>query len=142
LRAADDKERMGHQAQTQKLRTKRPDGRAIAAKSRKAMEAKLAGHQKIQDLRVTTKQKGERLQRETSPAVNGEFASAKARKTPGEKLIHALRKKLKQIEELLKKQEAGQQLDDAQLDKIASVEDVIAQLEEASSAEAKEKGAR
>jgi len=120
---------MGHQAQTQKLRSKRPDGRPMAAKSRKKMEAKKASVQTVQEIKVTSTQKGERKVRETSAITTGELRRDRL-KSSDEKLLHALRKKLRQIEELIKKQDAGVELDDAQIDKVAGLEDVIAEMQE------------
>ena len=125
---------MGHQAQSQKLRSKRPDGRPVAAKTRAKIEAKSASKATIQELRVTSKQKEERKVRETAAAVNGDFA--KKSKSSDEKLMHALRKKLRQVEDLIKKQNAGATLDEAQLEKVASLEELIAQLEETATRQA------
>jgi uncharacterized protein with WD repeat len=122
---------MGHQAQSQKQRTKRPDGRPVAAKTRQKIEAKLASKLTIQDLRVTSKQKGERKERDVGPRTTGDIKQSPT-KSSEEKHIHALRKKLRQIEELIKHQDAGEDLDEAQLEKIARMEEIITEMETAS----------
>ena len=116
---------MGHQAQSQKQRTKRPDGRPVAAKTRQKIEAKLASKLTIQDLRVTSKLKGDRKEREIGPSDMKQIPT----KSSEEKHIHALRKKLRHIEELIKRQDAGENLNEAQLDKISRMEDLIAEME-------------
>jgi len=119
---------MGHQAQSQKQRTKRPDGRPVAAKTRQKIEAKLASKLTIQDLRVTSKLKGDRKEREVGPRTTGDMKQIPT-KSSEEKHIHALRKKLRHIEELIKRQDAGENLNEAQLDKISRMEDLIAEME-------------
>ncbi len=47
-----------------------------------------------------------------------------------EAYIRSLRKKLKAIEELMKKQEEGVELNESQLEKVAKLDDVIAKLQE------------
>lgn len=93
------------------------------------MEAKKASAQTVQEIKVTSTQKGERKVRETSAITTGELRRDRL-KSSDEKLLHALRKKLRQIEELIKKQDSGVELDDAQLDKVSGLEDVIAEMQE------------
>jgi len=120
---------MGPTSMSQKRRSKRPDGRPVHHKTRAKIGAKEAGAAVIADLRVTRKQKTDRNDRETSRTVNGDF---KKDVSSSDKLLRSLRKKLKQIEELLHKQTQGVELDEAQLEKIDSMEDVVAELEEVS----------
>lgn len=122
---------MGHTYQSQKPRSKRPDGRPVSAKARMKIYAKQASQATIQDLRVTSKQKHERKERETSPRTNGEMRKSAAISSD-EKILRALRKKLTQIEGLLKKQSEGIELDDAQVMKVETMESVIEEMEEVS----------
>ena len=119
---------MGHTALSQKLRTKRPDGRPIAVKKRMALYKKTAEKQTIAELRVTSKQPGEKKGREVTKQ-NGELKTSAKGMTSEEKLLRALRKKLRDIEQLLLKQQAGHELDVQQAEKLDSMATVIEEME-------------
>lgn len=121
---------MGHTYVSQKLRTKRPDGRPVAVKKRAAMYKKTADKQTIQDLRVTSKQPHEKKEREITQS-NGELKAVKS-KTSEEKLLRALRKKLREIEQLMLKQKEGLELDAQQTEKVDSLGDLIVEMENVS----------
>lgn len=128
---------MGHTALSQKLRTKRPDGRPIAVKKRAAVYKATADKQTIQDLRVTSKQPHERREREVTKS-NGELKAVKS-KTSEEKLLRALRKKLREIEQLMLKQKGGVELDAQQMEKVDSLGDLIDEMENVSASLAAKK---
>lgn len=128
---------MGHTALSQKLRTKRPDGRPIAVKKRAAVYKATADKQTIQDLRVTSKQPHERKEREVTK-TNGELKAVKS-KTSEEKLLRALRKKLREIEQLMHKQKGGVELDAQQIEKVDSLGDLIVEMENVSASLAAKK---
>jgi len=82
----------------------------------------------IQDLRVTRVQPGEKKEREV---VRENVPLRKVDTLASEeKLAKALRKKLRAIEQLMEKQKAGEKLDDKQLAKIESVNQVIEEMED------------
>ena len=107
---------------THKGRTKRPDFRAHHVKRSREQKQRNAT-ETIQDLRVTRKRKGERKER----VVQGDQWHAKSKK---EKLVRALNKKVASIEALHAKLEAGEDLNDEQMEKIRTLPDVLDKLEE------------
>lgn len=107
---------------THKGRTKRPDFRAHHVKRSREQKQRNAT-ETIQDLRVTRKRKGERKER----VVQGDQWHAKSKK---EKLVRALNKKVASIEALHAKLEAGEDLNDEQMEKIRTLPDILDKLEE------------
>ena len=108
---------------TLNARTKRPDTRPNEKRRRKK-NSKIEDGKTIQDLRVTRKQKGERKEREVGITVLRETAQLRT-----DKYVRALRKKLQQIDGLITKQKAGQEIDPQQLAKIDTLDAVMAEME-------------
>lgn len=109
---------------TKNARTKRTDTRPNAKRRKKLQQA--ADKEKlIQELRVTSKQKGERAEREV---VVDAMPLRSTSLDSTEKVLRALRKKLKAIEELMKRQARGDVLDDAQIAKIDAMESIIEEI--------------
>ena len=111
---------------TKTMRSKRPDTRPNGAQRRK-IQKKLEAAKDIQDLRVTRKRKGETLERVA------QILPLKKENSLGKefKLIRALKKKLKSIDELIQMQKQGVQLDNQQLEKIEKLGEVMEELENA-----------
>lgn len=107
---------------TKVQRLKRPDYRPNE-KMRRKLQKEVEDAKTIQDLRITSVQKGAKKQR---------VAQVTPLRTIGknEKVLRALRKKLNSINELMEKEKSGVELDEQQLQKVASLEDVMAQLSE------------
>lgn len=113
---------------TTNLRTKRIDTRPNG-KERKKLQAKEYNAAAIQDLRVTKKRKGEKLEREL-PKEDAAFMK-KSRTTPlteDEKYLRSLKKKAQSIDKLLQMQKDGKTLDDQQLHKISQLDTVMEQI--------------
>ena len=107
---------------TKVQRIKRTDTRPNE-KMRRKMQKQIEDAKSIQDLRITSVQKGAKKQR---------VAQITPLKTlnKNEKVLRALRKKLNSINELMEQETNGAVLDAQQLEKVASLEDVMAQLSE------------
>lgn len=107
---------------TKVQRLKRPDYRPNE-KMRRKMQKEVEDAKTIQDLRITSVQKGAKKQR---------VAQVTPLRTIGknEKVLRALRKKLNSINDLMEKEKNGVELDEQQLQKVASLEEVMAQLSE------------
>jgi uncharacterized protein with WD repeat len=114
---------------TQKIRTNRPDGRAISAQRRRSADQSVCKKEIIQDIRVTTQIGKKTKTREVNATAMPLRQSSKEKKAETlHKQIRNVRKKLKSIEDLLKKQTEGVELNELQNDKIDSMEDVINEL--------------
>lgn len=110
---------------TKNPRLKRVDTRPNE-KRRREKNAKAAEAESIQDLRVTKKQKGEKVEREVTVAP--------MRDTPQiseDKYIRELRRKLRGIDALLVKQKNGDDLDAQQLLKIETLDSIMEKIENA-----------
>ena len=108
-------------------RNKRPDTRPNA-KQRHKMGIKLEQKKAIQDLRVTKKQ-GKKRERDVDTTVP--LKSKTQKKSADEKHIRALKKKLKAVDELIQRQNDGEELDPQQLEKIARLDELMQDMEEA-----------
>jgi hypothetical protein len=114
---------------TKVARLKRVDVRPNA-KQRKAMFQVKEKSMKIQDLRVVRKSTSQKIPREVGGELLLETSRMKRRlNDDSSKLVKALRKKLKSIEDLILQQKAGAILDDQQLKKIASLDTVLTEME-------------
>ena len=107
---------------TKVQRLKRPDFRPNE-KVRRKMQKQIEDAKTIQDLRITSVQKGAKKQRvaQVTPLQT---------LNKNEKVMRALRKKLNSINELMEKEKSGVELDEQQLLKVASLEEVMTQLSE------------
>jgi uncharacterized protein with WD repeat len=93
-------------------------------KRRREKNAKAAEAESIQDIRVTKKQKGEKVEREVTVAP--------MRDTPQiseDKYIRELRRKLRGIDALLVKQKNGDDLDAQQLLKIETLDSIMEKID-------------
>ena len=86
------------------------------------ISAKYALEQSIQDIRVTKKRKFEVKERVVIPLEK------KNTLTSDEKHVKMLRKKLKSIESLLKKEKNGDILDEQQLQKVGRLESLMIEM--------------
>ena len=110
------------------MRAKRPDTRPNE-KQRRKISAKAESEKTIQDLRVTRKRKSEHLERivdRNQPLV---IRTKKTDET--DKIIKALKKKLKAIDELISKEKRGEVLDEQQRAKIGRLDEVMSEMSEA-----------
>ena len=108
---------------TKNPRTKRVDTRPNEKRRRQKNNAEDEA-KSIQDIRVTKKQKGEKVEREVPVQP--------LRDTPEiseEKYIRALRKKLRDIDALIIKQNGGGILDEQQLLKIETIDSVMEKID-------------
>lgn len=108
---------------TKNPRLKRVDTRPNE-KRRREKNAKAAEAESIQDIRVTKKQKGEKVEREVTVAP--------MRDTPQiseDKYIRELRRKLRGIDALLVKQKNGDDLDAQQLLKIETLDSIMEKID-------------
>mmetsp|Transcript_2076 Transcript_2076/g.4423 ORF Transcript_2076/g.4423 Transcript_2076/m.4423 type:complete len:123 (+) Transcript_2076:149-517(+) len=110
---------------TKKHRPKRPDARPNPIK-RRAERKKANAAKTAEDLRVVRKKKSEHADREidTSEPLRAVGEAAISKK------VRALNKKLTQIEELKKRQKNGEELDEAQLQKVDSLGETLELLDE------------
>ena len=91
---------------------------------RKNFAALKAKKESIQDIRVTRKQKAQKIERDVpNQKLNVSTKSSE------EKVVRSLRKKLAAIEELVLKQNNGEDLDLQQLAKIDTLDSVMAEIE-------------
>ncbi len=112
---------------TKKARTKRVDVRADYRKRTKA--TRLAqGKATIQDMRVTKVQKGERKEREVTN--HSKMRSHDALSSADASYVRSLRKKLREIEVLMEKQAAGEDLNESQLMKVEKLNETIEKLQQ------------
>ena len=110
---------------TKNARTKRPDTRPNAirrAKKNRDIEDKKT----IQDIRVTKKLKKDRVEREAVISTLRDDPQVSE-----EKYLRALRKKLRDVDILIKRQENGEDLDEQQIIKIGTLDEVMAKMESA-----------
>ena len=108
---------------TKNPRTKRVDTRPNEKRRRQKNNAEDEA-KSIQDIRVTKKQKGEKVEREVPVQP--------LRDTPEiseEKYIRALRKKLRDIDALIIKQNDGGVLDEQQLLKIETIDSIMEKID-------------
>lgn len=106
---------------TKTLRTKRVDTRPNG-KERKKLNQKVEESKTIQDIRVTKVQRNEKKERLAQPS---ELITL----SKNEKILRALKKKLRSIDDLLEKQKNGVELDEQQLAKIETLDSVMEQME-------------
>ena len=99
----------------------RPNEKRRRQKNADAEEAK-----SIQDMRVTKKQKGEKVEREVSVQPMKDTVEISE-----DKYIRALRKKLRDIDLLLEKQKNGDTLDAQQLLKLETLDSVLEKMDAA-----------
>mmetsp|Transcript_24779 Transcript_24779/g.41922 ORF Transcript_24779/g.41922 Transcript_24779/m.41922 type:complete len:131 (+) Transcript_24779:75-467(+) len=118
---------------TKKMRTKRPDTRPNANERRK-IGKKMEAQKAIQDLRVTRKRKSEHVERvvERAPEVKQSLPE-------NEKILRALRKKMRKINNLIEIQNAGTELDDQQLALVGSLDEIVEKMEDFMNAELEDK---
>ena len=118
---------MTHCHNTKKARSKRVD---VRSDYRKRTQQRRLEQDKavVKDFRVTKLQKGEKKEREVTHDMK--MKKSDGLSTKDEAFVRSLRKKLRDIEELMKKQGEGVDLNDAQLEKISKLDDVIAKLQE------------
>ena len=108
---------------TKNPRTKRVDTRPNEKRRRQKNNAEDEA-KSIQNIRVTKKQKGEKVEREVPVQP--------LRDTPEiseEKYIRALRKKLRDIDALIIKQNGGGVLDEQQLLKIETIDSIMEKID-------------
>ena len=103
---------------TKNRRSKRPDSRPNA-KVRKVASKKHNDSLKIQDIRVTRKLQGEKKERSFKEG------NAFAKLSKEEKLLRALKKKLRGINELIEKKQRGEALDPQQREKVRQLDSVL-----------------
>eukprot|EP01039_Chlorochromonas_danica_P011337 gene11337-12653_t len=106
---------------TKKFRPSRPDTRPSAKHRTKVVRA-AQDKVKIQDMRVTRIASSEKKEREPQPTAMSNLSK-------DEKRLRGLKKKLKDINELIEKQSAGQELDKQQLVKIKQLDEVLEAIE-------------
>ena len=109
--------------QTNKPRVKRPDGRILSMKRQRIVNKEQIAAITAQDLKITKKNSKERKQ------GGREVTYDTPEKRMNEKLLRALRKKMRAIEALHEKQESGEKLDDAQLEKLELYDETKENLE-------------
>jgi hypothetical protein len=112
---------------THKVRINRPDGRGQSAARKAAVGRRVAAKQDISDLRTTRVQAKDRKVR-TIDIDAMPLRKERIAKTEDDKLLRALRKKLRSMEPLIVKQKAGGLLDEAQLAKLEGLDEIIADL--------------
>jgi uncharacterized protein with WD repeat len=110
---------------TKIMRSKRPDTRPNG-EMRKRIAKRIEEGKTIQDIRVTRKRKGEIKEREVQMLPLKKLDT----KSENEKVLRALKKKLRSIDSLIKLQEAGVQLDEQQLLKVDSLDQVMKEMQE------------
>jgi paraquat-inducible protein B len=109
---------------TKNHRVKRPDTRPNA-KTRAKEQRKVADQLKIQDIRITRKLKGEKKERNLTSND-----APLNRLSKSEKLLRALKKKLKSINELMEKKNNGVELNKEQAAKIQQLDQVLEDMEQ------------
>jgi hypothetical protein len=118
---------MGRSTLTHKTRTKRPDGRELSSKRKSASQRRLAAKESVSDIRITRVQASERKVRSMDIQAMP-LRSERVALSDNDKLLRSLRKKLRSMEPLIKKQRAGEQLDDSQLAKLEGLDGIVADL--------------
>mmetsp|Transcript_6483 Transcript_6483/g.8785 ORF Transcript_6483/g.8785 Transcript_6483/m.8785 type:complete len:184 (+) Transcript_6483:45-596(+) len=119
---------MGENSTTGKFRAKRPDFRASAKKRKQEKQkeqAKKEGitYQKVKEEKIRRKENGEDSERK--------FQKQERNLSEDQKLMRALVKLLRQIDDLIEKQQSGVVLDKQQLEKVARKDEVLGKMEEA-----------
>ena len=110
---------------TKNPRLKRVDTRPNE-KRRRAKNAGEEEEKSIQDIRVTKKQKGEKVEREVPVQPMRDTIEISE-----DKYIRALRKKLRDIDLLLEKQKGGAVLDAQQLQKLETLDGIMEKMDAA-----------
>lgn len=110
---------------TKSYRPKRADTRPNG-KLRRKLGQQSAHKDTIQDLRVTRTLKHERKEREVTSVNNTPLKTL----SKDEKLIRALKKKLKSIHELMEKEKRGEALTAEQANKVRQADQVLHDIEE------------
>ena len=110
---------------TQKLRTNRPDGRAISSKTRHATLTKNRADESIQDIKVTRVQKDNKIDRSFNISAMPLKRVPIETEKPEKKKIRALRKTLKDLESLLKYQDEGGTLSANQTQRLETLDDTL-----------------
>jgi len=105
-----------------KLMTKK-SSKKTNAKFRAKQNVLKAKNQTVQELKVVKTLKKDRLPREAQPTP------FKSELTADEKVVRGLRKKLKEVADLMSKQNDGVELDDQQLTKVGRLQDLMEQME-------------
>ena len=109
---------------TQKIRTKRPDGRAVSAQRRRSGVQSVCAKETIEDIRVTTSQ-SRKKEREVDSTMPLRKSRGEKRLDELQKQIRNIRKKLLSIEALMEKQAEGAELNEDQMLKIESMDDIL-----------------
>jgi hypothetical protein len=109
-----------------KLMTKKTSKKTNAKFRQKQNELK-AKNQSVQELKVVKTLKKDRKIREA------QATPLKTKLTADEKVVRGLRKKLKEVSDLMSKQNEGVELDDQQLKKVGRLSDLMEQMEAYSS---------
>mmetsp|Transcript_2251 Transcript_2251/g.2498 ORF Transcript_2251/g.2498 Transcript_2251/m.2498 type:complete len:125 (+) Transcript_2251:2-376(+) len=115
---------------TNKLRTKRPDLRPNARQRKKDVKAKYNAPSTVPTYaskKLTTIKKERKFDNQGMKLNKGDDSVKK---------VKALSKKLKQLDELLERQNEGQRLDEQQLAKLETREELIEQLQAFATGEA------
>ena len=107
---------------TKVQRIKRVDTRPNE-KVRRKLQKQIEDTKTIQNLRITSVQKGEKKER-LAPMTQ------LATLSKNEKVLRALRKKLNAINDLMEKEKSGVELDEQQLAKVASLGSVMEEMGE------------
>ena len=108
---------------TKNYRPKRLDNRP-SAKARKETNKHAADALTAAELKVTKKRK-----RDEREVQRGEMKKVETAESRIEKKVKALNKKLTQIEDLRRRQKAGEELDPQQLKKVESLGDTLEELD-------------
>ena len=108
---------------TKNYRPKRLDNRP-SAKARKETNKHAAHALTAAELKVTKKRK-----RDEREVQRGEMKKVETAESRIEKKVKALNKKLTQIEDLRRRQKAGEELDPQQLKKVESLGDTLEELD-------------
>ena len=107
---------------TTKVARKKRDDVRPNGKHRKVLAKTFEAKKTIQDLRVTKKKTAEKVERQ----VGGVLSKTKS---DNEKITRSLRKKMVAIEKLIAIQDAGGKLDDQQLAKIDTLDQILEEIE-------------
>ena len=107
-------------------RTKRPDGRIKSAQKHSRDAKTKAKSESVQDLKVTRVQRSQKGTRDFNIAA---MPLRKVQKETSEKkFLRSLRKKLKDLESLVKLQELGKDLTEQQKEKLDGLDNIIEQF--------------
>ena len=108
---------------TGKNRTSRPDSRPNAKRRKKDRAAAIEAAN-VEDLRATRIPKNKQKERTVGGQLKQEALPPQAKRA------RYLQKLLRQIESLQERKEAGEKLDEAQLQKLGRMDEVVAEIEE------------